>query len=149
MKLGTHRGDEFQPQMIDERKPLRPVYVTLTQRPIKVTKPMSLGGETLPVCRTRLAVPQPLPARPAAATKRDGHRVTARRTKPMSLGGETLPVCRTRLAVPQPLPARPAAATKRDGHRVTARRSRAVLTHRSFHFLQEIRRPWSNEPDGK
>ena len=106
MKLGTHRGDEFQPQMIDERKPLRPVYVTLTQRPIKVTKPMSLGGETLPVCRTRLAVPQPLPARPAAATKR-------------------------------------------DGHRVTARRSRAVLTHRSFHFLQEIRRPWSNEPDGK
>ena len=53
MKLRTHRGGEFQPQMIDERKPLRPVYVTATRRPIKVIKPISLGGETLPARRTR------------------------------------------------------------------------------------------------
>ena len=56
MKLRTHRGAEVQPQMplmIDERKPLRPVHVRATRRPIKVTKPMSLGGETLPARRIR------------------------------------------------------------------------------------------------
>ena len=56
MKLRTHRGNEFEPQMplmIDERKPLRPVYVAATRRPIKVIKPFSLGGETLPARRTR------------------------------------------------------------------------------------------------
>ena len=53
MKPRIQRSDEFQPQMIDERKPLRPVYVTATRRPIKVIKPISLGGETLPARRTR------------------------------------------------------------------------------------------------
>ena len=41
------------PHMIDERKPLRPVHVAATLRPVKVIKPFSLGGETLPARRTR------------------------------------------------------------------------------------------------
>ena len=53
MKLRTYLGNEFQPQMIGERKPLRPVHVAATRRPIKVIKPFSLGGETLPARRTR------------------------------------------------------------------------------------------------
>ena len=53
MKLRTHRGAEFQPQMIEERKPLRPTHVAATRRPIKITKPISLGGETLPARRIR------------------------------------------------------------------------------------------------
>jgi len=53
MKARTHHGKKFLPQLIDERKPLRPVHVAATRRPIKVTKPILLGGETLPARRAR------------------------------------------------------------------------------------------------
>ena len=51
MKTRAH-GKRFLPQLIAERKPLRPVYVAATRRPIKVTKLISLGSATLPARRT-------------------------------------------------------------------------------------------------
>lgn len=51
MKQRTH-GD-FQPRIVDVRKPLRPVSVAATRRPIKVTKPISSGVATVPAARAR------------------------------------------------------------------------------------------------
>ena len=39
---------QYQPRLIAERKPLRPVHVTATRQPIKVTKPITFGGATIP-----------------------------------------------------------------------------------------------------
>jgi hypothetical protein len=44
MKLRAHRSAGSRPQLIRERKPLRPVHVADVRQPIKVTKPISLGG---------------------------------------------------------------------------------------------------------
>lgn len=44
---------DTQPQVIDVRKPLRPVHVAATRRPIKVTKPITFGVETVPARRVR------------------------------------------------------------------------------------------------
>ena len=49
MKRRTQRPTR--PQIIDVRKPLRPVHVAATRRPITVTKPISFGGDTVPARR--------------------------------------------------------------------------------------------------
>ncbi len=38
----------FRPRMIAERKPMRPVQIASARSPIKVTKPMGHGVETIP-----------------------------------------------------------------------------------------------------
>ena len=47
----NHQGTTYRPRLIGERKPLRPVQVAAVRRPVKVTKPIVLGGETLPARR--------------------------------------------------------------------------------------------------
>lgn len=51
MKLRTHGSAGSRPQLIQERKPMRPVHVADERRPIKVTKPISLGGVLVPARR--------------------------------------------------------------------------------------------------
>lgn len=45
---------DFRARIIDERKPLRPVQVASTRRPIKVTKTMGHGIETVPARARRI-----------------------------------------------------------------------------------------------
>ena len=54
----VHHRTDFRPQLVAERKPLRPVQVAATRQPVKITKPFSLEGElveagTLPTRRIR------------------------------------------------------------------------------------------------
>lgn len=54
----THHRTDLQPQLVAERKPLRPVHVAATRQPVKIIKSFSLEGElidagTLPMRRVR------------------------------------------------------------------------------------------------
>ena len=42
-----HHRTDFQPQLVAERKPLRPIHVAATRQPVKITKPFSLEGELI------------------------------------------------------------------------------------------------------
>ncbi len=53
MKLRSHRSAGSRPQLIDERKPLRPVHVADKRRPVKVIEPISLGGDIVPARQRR------------------------------------------------------------------------------------------------
>jgi hypothetical protein len=53
MKLRSHRSAGSRPQLIEERKPVRPVHVADARQPIKVTKPIAFGADLVPARRAR------------------------------------------------------------------------------------------------
>lgn len=43
----THYRNASRPQVVSVRKPVRPSHVAATRQPVKITKPIMLGGELI------------------------------------------------------------------------------------------------------